>query len=1140
MRKTTLREIKQSLGRYLAIMAIVALGVGFFAGLKATKPAMVATTQKYLEELQFYDYRLLSTLGFEQEDVDFFASREGIRAAEGSVSLDIVYVNDAGNESVLKMHSLTEKVNGIYLTAGRMPETDEECVVDSNMFSKDQIGEKICLSNANNPDDLEHFKYREYTIVGIAQSSYYIQFERGNTTLGNGKISGFVYLLPGGFDIDYYTEIFVKFQEDFDLYGQEYKDFLEEKEPVWEELTELRAQKRFDDIVGEAEQELADAREELDEKKAEAEQELDDAQKKLDDAYAELTDGETKIADGEKEIRDAEKKIRNAQKEIEEGEAEIAENEQELRDAEAELAEKEAELPAKEQELADAQRQWDDSNSVLQQKKSELAAKESQLREQVAAINDGLKQLAAGEEGLKAQELLLKKRIESGEISADSEEAIREQYEITVGFQYISQQRAEAQAGLETVKGYQSQLQSGKNSLSDADRQLREAKAEIDDGRRQLEEGKQQIADARAEIADGWAQIADARAELEDARAEVKRAKRELGDAKKEIEERKQELEDGWTEYTDGLKEYADAKDEFETEIADAEAKIADARQEIDDLESPSVYVLGRNTNVGYVCFENDSSIVEGIANIFPLFFFLVAALVCMTTMNRMVEEQRTQIGVLKALGYSEWKIMSKYMFYSGSAAFTGCVGGFLLGTYLFPRVIWSAYGIMYNLVPLEYVFETNMAIISLVVSIICSAGTTWLSCRYELSEVAAQLMRPKSPKAGKRVILEYLPFIWKRLKFLHKVSARNIFRYKRRFFMMIIGISGCTALLVTGFGLKDSITSIASQQFEEIQIFDIAATFKDAADTDTENEFRELVSPYVEEWTYAAEQSIDLKHDGQIKALNLIMVKDPEQTADYISLHTDKGETISYPEKGEIVVCRKIAETYDLKAGDEILLQDDEMRTIHVTVSGICENYVYNYVYLNADTYQEQIGIMPEFTTVYMNLREDADAHQTAALIMGMDEMSAVTVNADMMDRFSSMMSSMDFIVIVIILCAAALAFIVLYNLTNINITERIREIATIKVLGFYKSETASYVFRENTVLTIIGAFVGLGLGFFLHRFVMSQVVVDMVSFDVHVKPVSYLYSFLLTLVFSWLVNKLMAGKLEKINMAESLKSVD
>lgn len=1112
MGRSTCREIKQSLGRYLAIMAIVALGVGFFAGLKASKPAMVNTTQHYLEEKQFFDYRLLSTLGFEGEDVEALAAEEGVSHAEGAVSFDILYVNETGNENVLKSHSLTESVNEVQLVAGRMPESDTECVVDSNMFLEDQIGQKIKLSEHNDPDDLEHFKYKEYTITGIVQSSYYIQFERGTTSLGNGKVAGFMYLLPDGFDVDYYTEIFVKFEENFDLYSQEYDAFLEEKEPIWEALTKERARLRFEEIVADAESELADAESELADKKAEAETELADAKKELDDAYAELTDGEIQIADAEKELA--------------EGEKEIADKEQELRDGEQELADNEAQLPGKEQELIDAEKQWNDSNYVVEQKKRELNEQESALLAQEAQIDAGLAQIAAGEQELDAQEAELNAAIDAGYKQETDPDVIAARAQIAAGRQMLADQKTQAEAGLATIQTYKAQIDAGRNALAGADAELGKAMQEINDGKAKLAEGKQEIADAKQEIADGWIQIADAKKEIEDGWAEV--------------EEKKQELADGWVEYNDGLAEYEEGKAEFETEIADAEAKLADARQEIADLEEPSTYVLGRNTNVGYVCFESDSSIVEGIANVFPMFFILVAALVCMTTMNRMVEEQRTQIGVLKALGYSERTIMYKYMFYSGSAVFIGCVGGFLFGTWFFPRVIWSAYGIMYNLVPLEYVFDVKMAVLCLAVSMLCAFGTTWLSCRYELAEVAAQLMRPKSPKAGKRVVLEYIPFIWKRLKFLHKVSVRNIFRYKKRFFMMVIGISGCTALLVTGFGVKDSVTNVASQQYEEIHIYDIGTVFKEELTEDAENRFCEAVSEYGEEWTYAAEQSMDLYVDDQIKALNMIIMKQPENIENFIRLKSKEDVPIPYPQKGELVICRKIAETMDLQVGDQVLLKDEDMREIRVTIGAVCENFVFNYAYLNAETYEEQIGKVPAYKSIFLNLKDGADAHQASAAIMKLDEVSSVTVNEDMLERFDSMMGSMNLIVVVIILCAAALAFIVLYNLTNINITERIREIATIKVLGFYKNETASYVFRENTVLTLIGALTGLVLGFFLHRFVMSKVVVDMVAFDVHVRPISYLYSVLLTFAFAWLVNLLMAGKLDKINMAESLKSVD
>ena len=644
----------------------------------------------------------------------------------------------------------------------------------------------------------------------------------------------------------------------------------------------------------------------------------------------------------------------------------------------------------------------------------------------------------------------------------------------------------------------------------------------------QLEAAMQQLEAAEAQIAEG-------EAELERARAQIKEAEAELAESRQEIEEAKQEIADGWAEYYDS---YA----EFEEKTADAEAEIEEAREDIAAIEKPDTYVLGRDTNIGYACFESDSSIVEGIANVFPVFFFLVAALVCMTTMNRMVEEQRTQIGVLKALGYGEGQIMGKYLFYSGSAALTGCVVGYLLGIHVFPLVIFTAYGMMYHMGSIVYAFDTGTALICLVCALLCSMGTTWVSCRRELKEVAAGLMRPKAPKAGKRVLLERVPFVWKRLKFLHKVSVRNIVRYKKRFFMMVIGISGCTALLVTGFGIKDSVTHIADQQFEEIQIYQLGITLKDGI-VNTEDpgikEFTEILGNYGGEYLPVLETTMDMETEDSLKAVNLIVVGEPEKIGDYIDLHTSEGETIDYPDMGEAVICDKLSERYHLKAGDTVRLYDEDHKEMQVVVSGICENYIYNYVYVNAGTYKDAMGEL-KFKNLYVNVPEDVDVHTAGAAVMKAENITAVSVNEDMLVRFSSMMSSMNYIVFVVIACAAALAFIVLYNLNNINITERIREIATIKVLGFFRNETAAYVFRENTALTAIGCAVGLVLGKLLHIYVMHEVDIDMVSFDVHVKTISYFLSVLLTFLFTWVVNRIMAGKLDKINMAESLKSVD
>lgn len=888
MKKTTLREIRQSLGRYLAIFAIVAMGVGFFAGLKITRQVMITSANAYLEEKQLYDFRLLSTLGFEEEDVQTLSSKEDVRFVEGAVAADILYFNQQGNEDVIKAHSLLQNINGLEVVAGRLPQQATECVVDANLYDKSALGTKIVLSENNVEEDLDYFAYREYTIVGIAQSSAYIQFERGTTALGNGQVSGFMYLLPQGFCAEFYTEIYVKFNQDYPIYSKDYNDYIDEKEPLWKDYCKAQGERRYQAIVADAEAELANAKQTLAEEKAGAKQTLADAKKELTDAEAEL-------------------------------------------------------------------------------------------------------------------------------------------------------------------------------------------------------------ADAHAELADGWAK-------------------------------------------------YNDSYAEFEEKIAEAEQKIADAEVDIANIEKPETYVLDRDTNIGYACFQNDSSIVEGLANVFPVFFFLVAALVCMTTMNRMVEEQRTQIGVLKALGYGEAAIMGKYLFYSGSAALAGCIAGYFLGIHLFPFVIWTAYGMMYQMGSIVYIFDGGTALLCLACALLCSMGTTWISCRHELKEVAADLMRPKAPRAGKRVFLEWLPFIWKRLKFLHKVSVRNIVRYKRRFFMMVIGISGCTALLVTGFGIRDSVVDIADQQFQEIQTYQFGITLKNGikdANDPSLTEFTEILDTYGGSFLPVLETTMDLQTPENLKSIHLIIVENPAQIGEYIDLHTPDKTAISYPKAGEAVICEKLAKRYRIQIGDTIHLFEENGTEVQAVVSGICENYIYNYIYLNAETYQTALGTFL-YKNVYANITKDADIHAIGAAIMKANNITAVSINADMLVRFSSMMSSMNYIVFVVIACAAALAFIVLYNLNNINITERIREIATIKVLGFYRNETAAYVFRENTALTAIGCAVGLLLGKLLHIYVMHKVDIDLMSFDVHVKAVSYLLSILLTFAFTWIVNRIMTGKLENINMAESLKSVD
>ena len=1006
MIKTALREIRESLGRYMAILAIVALGVGFFVGLTVTKPVMVEAGEEYLEENKLYDLRLISTIGFGEEEVEKVNALDGVEVAEGEIYTDFLAVDESGEESVLRAHSMLWKQNQAVVTAGRKPVAANECMVDSLAYGKDAIGSTIKVSENNDEDTADLLAYTEYTIVGLCNSSYYINYERGTTSLGNGRLKGFIYIPEAGFNADYYTDIYVRLDERYPLYSEEYDAAIDEALNWAEPYCEQLAQERYETMKEDAEWQIEDGQRELDEKTADAQQQLEDGRQELLDAEEEIADAEAEIADGWSQIAD--------------GKAEIEENR--------------ADLDSTLTELEDGMTQIEDGLAELDDRKTEASDLEGDEKEQV-------------EGGLNLAEA------------------------------QVMGKKAQAEAGLAQANMGEKQLQAAQEELARQEENLRKA--------------EEDLVDAKAEVADGW-------------------------------------------------EEYEENKRLLEEETADAEAELADARQELADLEKPDTYVLTRDENIGYACYESDSSIIEGIAGVFPVFFFLVAALVCMTTMARMVEEQRTQIGVLKALGYGKGSIVGKYLFYSGSAALIGCITGFLVGSYVFPQVIWTAYGIMYRLGDIEVMLDWRLALISLVVSLLCSMGTTAATCRYELTEMAAQLMRPKAPKAGKRIVLEKIPFLWNRMSFLVKVSMRNIFRYKQRFFMMVFGIGGCTALLVTGFGIKDSISSIIDSQYGEIQINDLNVVFSEPYYEMDSSEFEAVMETYAQEYMIAFEESIDLYYGEETRSVNLVIPEKPEEIGAYLNLHTPDGEAIAYPGTGEAVLTKKLAEKSGVSVGDEVSLRDEDGNSLTVRVSGISENFIYNYVYLSPETWTAQIGQEPEYRSAYLNVQEGQDVYEVSAAVMNCKGVSSVTAYEDMRVRFGSMMESLNYVVLLIIICAGSLAFIVLYNLTNINITERLREIATIKVLGFYRNETASYVFRENLMLTGVGTLVGLVMGKYLHEFVMYKVDIDMIAFDVHIAPLSILYSILLTFVFAAVVCWVMNRKLDAINMAESMKSIE
>ncbi len=1346
--KTSLREIRQSLGRYLAILAIVGLGVGFFAGLRTCQPSMAATGIAYLERQRLYDFRLLSTLGFTEEDVTYFAALEEIDTACGAVYADFLTENEIGEEIVLRAHSLSESVNIPQLTAGRMPQAPDECLADARTFSEEDLGRVLSVSSHNNEDTRELLHCGKYTVVGTAISPYYLNYQRGTSSIGSGTVSGFVYIPEAGFDFEAYYEIFLTLTDHFDAYSDEYTEQIDRLKPVIEAALEDRAGLRYTTIYDDAMAEIRDAEQDIADGWDEYRSERADAENELNDAYQELTDGEQEYADGlkdyeqgrrdyedgRKEYADGQRKAADAEQEIADAERELADAEQELADAEQELADAGQELSDARQELADARQELNDGWIEYEQGKldaqreladahQKLLDGEQEYRDGEEEYADGLRQLADAEQELadgeqklldgeqelsdgereledardqlrdalrelddaEAQITAAKKQLEEGEASYqqvkqlyDSTEQLAQGIGASMGMsmdagtliRYLTSNMspelnaavdmalqgsgssvaelaagwtaAESQLGApltsETIAGLRSTLDQAQREYQSGVDQYNDGYAQYRDGLSDYRDGEAQLEDARKELKDGWAELEDGRRELEDARAELEDARKKLDDArielddgwreyysgaeeaqeeldkayrdltdgedeyadglkkyedgvrdyedgvqeykdgvqkyedgKRELEEGRQELADAWKELEDARKKLADARDELdrapgeladarqelddgwqeyndgreeadrefadaEEELTDAEQKLADAYEDLKDLKHASTYTLTRNENIGYACFDNDTSIIAAISVVFPVFFFLVAALVCMTTMTRMVDEQRTQIGVLKALGYSNGQIMGKYLFYSGSAAFTGSTLGFFAGSYGLPWVIWEIYGIIYGFAPLTHVFLPGLMVLSFAAALLCSMGATWLACRMELARQAAELLRPKTPRAGKRVFLEYITPLWRRLSFLHKVSVRNVLRYRSRLVMMILGIGGCTALLVTGFGIRDSIQHVADYQFDEIELYDYAVSFQDPQTPQSAEEFLTRTGWDLEDGLLVYSGSIDILVGDASKSIYMTVA---DNTDRFVSLHS--GDTpIPYPGPGEAVLNVSLAQNMGISAGDVVRLRDEEYGTIEVTVSGIMDNYVQNYVYLSRECYEQQFDEPLEYNTLYVLGHADADPYEEGAVLLEDGDVSNVSIIQATRDQVDSMLSRLDYIVVVVVGCAAALAFIVLYNLTNINITERVREIATIKVLGFYRNEVASYVFREINILSILGSFAGLLMGKALHGFVMSQIQIDAMYFSSRITVLSYLLSLLMTLLFTFGISFGMRPKLHKIDMAESLKSIE
>lgn len=1107
-RKNIRREIKNSLPRFFAIFAIAALAVGFLAGLFACEPDMYESVDAYFDSEQLHDIRLISTLGFTDEDIAQIAGTDRVEQVMPAYTGDYMAKTTGDQEVAVRLHSMPHSaadsenwLNRFTLTEGRMPQADDECVVETaNVYSGFalQLGDTIIVEDSD-----DNLAVKTLTVVGIGDSARYFSVEKESATIGSGYINLFLYVNEGVFDMEVYPEVYltVAGAMEENTFSDGYWALVDPVTDALDEMAEERATLRTEEIKSDARAELADGwaeyeenRQKADEEFADAWQELENAKAELDDGRAKLEDGKAEYADGvaayEQAVKDYDAEIAKAQKELDDAQKQIEENEKTLSDTRLTLADSKEQLDAQQTEL-------DTQKLILQQHQTELKQKLAEWQAQKDAF-DALP-AAYQTEDARAQ-------LEAAKQQLDASQAVLTASQTELDGYYAAWE-----------EGYK-QYQSGKAQYDAGAAALKEAKAQYQSGVKQLDTAK----------ADGRKQLADAKAELDDAAAE--------------IAENEQKLADGEAEYADGLATYEREKADAEKELADAKAELLDAELDVAKIEDCEWYVLDRDSCVSYVSYDSNVQKVAAIAKVFPLFFFLVAALVIVNTMTRMVDEQRIQIGTLKSLGYGSGAIISKYMIYAGIAVIGGCICGLSIGLVLFPSVIYNAYNMLYALPKLHTPIRWGISLIASAAAIVCAFAATYSACRSTLSEKPANLLLPKTPKAGKRILLERVTFIWKRMKFTHKVTARNLFRYKKRFFMTVIGIAGCTALLLTGFGLRDSISDIVHLQFGEVYRQDFTVTVEDAEDAASGSELisylegNEQIAAY---YRNSQQSGKLLTEDGEADT-TILVPEDMAQMSAYLTLRDRKThEAVTLDDSG-VVLSEKFASTHDIAVGDTITLKNSDEDKAQFTVTGICENYIYSYVYMSPGRYAEAFGEPPAYTTVFGMMQPDAayDSEELCADMLTCDGVRSAVYIATSRKTFEDMLSKIDYIVMVLIFSAGALAFVVLYNLTNINIAERIKELATIKVLGFKDHEVTAYIYRETAVLTVVGIIFGLFAGIFLHQFVVRTAEVDIVMFGRTIKPLSYLFAAVVTMLFSLFVNLLMGHKMKKISMVESMKA--
>ena len=1080
-RKNIRRDFRSNLNRFLSLFGIVALGVMMLTGLVSFAPSMRTAGQKYYVQQNVFDLRVLSTLGLSESDLSAIAATEGVSAV-----MPVKYLDTEGRWS--------SSTDGAVLRVQQLP-ADPAADTEANMNRLTLLEGRMpetanecvvqVLGHADPvplgtvvtlPEDTEDIRRTEYTVVGQVQDPQYFSATQETSTVGDGILDALVFVQDGELTADYYTVCYLKVADaaQYDNYSDEYQTAVDTVADRLDAISKEHCVARRAQLIEDATTQLDDAKQTYSEQKAEAERQFAQAEQKLTDAQRELDAAKAQLDAGE-----------------------------------AELAAQKAALPDTMQSGA----------ATLVSSEDQVLEFEDQLQQIQLLVN--LKQVA--------DPLLGYAEIALNNAQKALDEAEPEDEEYTE----LRDALAKAQAAYDNIKGqldgYQAQLDAGKQqmyakglisspNLSNTDL-VTEAKAALRKMKVQLLQGQLQLSTGTA----------TAYTQFEAARAQ---------------------LDEGWAQYQSGQEQLDASRTEYETQKADAEQKLAEGQQQINDAEEKIAdiqngewYVLDRGSTLSLVTLEQYADRMAAIARVFPVFFFLVAALVASTTMTRMVDENRLQMGTLKALGYSNASIAGKYLFYALTASVLGSMAGMVVGFLVFPSIIWYAYQLIFSLPTFTLRFYPGMAAASVAISAAVIGLATWSACRSSLKEKSAALLLPRAPVAGKRIFLEYITPLWKRMSFSQKTTARNLFRYKKRFFMTVLGVAGCTALLLIGFGLQDSLLPIVTKQSTELSHNDLTVTLSDPAAFTVEKGLTDaLEGGQVENWAAVYSKSVTIYNaDGESAGVSVVGAQTDSQLSRYVTFRTRQGHKAIPFEKDSVVLTEKTALNLGVEPGDSIWVENPDGERVEMTLTGVTENYMFTRLYVSNAQLQTLLGTQDiPWNTVYAQTRCDsaADRNTMRETLLACNYVTGASFTEDATSMFDNLIVSLNSVVVLIIVCAAALAAVVLYNLISVNLAERKKELATIKVLGFYDKEVYRYIFREIDLLALMGSCVGLLLGIPLHQFIIRTVEMDQLMFIRTIAPHSYLLSVALTMLFTLAVCFVMRRHVKKISMVESMKA--